>query len=88
MFFLLLCWCLLIKWKEIEIVCGGVEFPFTFFIKYDISTDYNLPIIWIVQLVAFRTCIIADEDEFFTFIIKLGSSFIRYMNMSYASKDS
>ena len=29
---------------------------------------------------------IADEDVFFTFVIKLGSSFIWYMNMGYTFK--
>ena len=64
------------------------KISFAFFVEYHIMADHNLLIAQIVQLVTFQICVIADEDETLTFIIKLVSSLVRYMNMGYASKDS
>ena len=61
--------------------------PFSILIEYHISTDYNLPIIRIVQLIAFGVIVLADEDETFVFIINFGSSLIQHVYMGYSSKD-
>ena len=54
---------------------------FAFLIEYHILTNYNLPIVRIVQLIAFGVVVVTDEDETLTLIIKFGLSLVRHMYM-------
>ena len=59
----------------------------SFFVKHHISTDYHLLVVWVVQLVPFRTWIIIDEDESLTLVIRFCSSLAWDMNISYTPKN-
>ena len=74
--------------KEVEVIHTRAKNTFSVFIKNYISTNHNLPIVWIVKFVSFGVVVVADEDELFTFVIQLGSTFIWYMHMGNASENS
>lgn len=51
-----------------------------FFIKFNISTSHDIFLVVVLELVSFRSWIKANKEEFFIFIIKLGSSLIGHMS--------
>lgn len=59
-----------------------------FFIDHNISTHNYFSIAWVVQLVAVRMCIIANENMLDTSIIQLGYILLRKMSICNASEDS
>ena len=90
LFFYLFYLCVIIFFngKEVKVIHTRAKITFLFFIKNYISTDHDLPVVWIVKFVSFGVVVIADENELLTFVIQYGSTFVWYMYMGNASEYS